>query len=121
MLNVGCGNYPLGSVNIDLFLNATEHRGGTVINKMYSPRGNIQARNKLPKFTSIFLIVFVGLVLVILLLPKHPSQPTTQVELYYDTATGQQYSKDLNNPSEGFVPLDNKGSSPFFPLQRGNR
>ena len=74
------------------------------------------------KFISIFLIVFIGVVALFLLTPKHPNAtPTTQVELYYDTETGQQYSRDLKNPDEGFVPInnDNRGSSPFYPI-RGN-
>lgn len=38
ILDVGCGNHPIGDVNCDLFINSTFHRGsGTKIVKRYTP------------------------------------------------------------------------------------
>ena len=78
--------------------------------------------NNSTKFISIFIIVFIGVVALFYLIPKNPNTtPTTQVELYYDAETGQQYSRDLKNPDEGFVPInDIRGSSPYYPI-RGNK
>jgi SAM-dependent methyltransferase len=59
VLDVGCGNYPHGVVNIDLFIKSTKHRGlNTAVDKTQTPNLICGLAEQLPIVDNAFSLVF---------------------------------------------------------------